>query len=163
MRLTNCLLCLLNFRGKALTSKVSVKLRKRMILLARRCFHWFFAIFIPNPGEMIQFSQPCFKMGEEKTGWCLGLVMSKWTSELFKMAIFSTKWWANAQRLGGWPLAKKTSRRFPHEWESNGDRWGCCWKRSDVSAPGKPVKIRSCRWNFGEVETWRWGGKKVFN
>lgn len=76
------LLCLLNFRGEALTSKVSVKLRKRMILLARRCFHWCFAISIPNPGEMIQFSQPCFKMGGEKTGWCL--VMSKCINELLR-------------------------------------------------------------------------------
>ena len=86
-------------------------------------------------GKWSNFHHHVLKWVGKKTGWCL--VMSKCNKWAFKMAIFSTKWWANAQRVGGWPLAKKTLRRSPHEWESNGDRWGCRWKRSDVSAREK--------------------------
>lgn len=43
-----------------------------------------------------------------------------------------------------------------------GEQWGQVGGRRNVPTfrPGKTVTIRSCRWNFGEVETvemWRWG------
>ena len=115
-----------------------------MILLARRCFHWCFAIFIPNPGEMIQFSPPCFKMGEEKTVWCL--VLSK----------CATGWGLTT----GQENLEAISARMGEQWGQVGRVVG---NVPTFRPRGKPVKIRSCRWNFGEVEMWRWGGKKVFN
>lgn len=44
-----------------------------------------------------------------------------------------------------------------------GEQWGQVGVSLETFrrfGPGKTVKIRSCRWNFGEVETWRWEGRK---